>query len=173
MPVDRDRDARRAGGRGREPSAILGRPAATFWARLRRSRSTLDRARHCRSVLVGLAGSLWNIAADGLLGCARGCCRRWRGSRADRRSKARVLAVTGVAGCRLDDLLLGALDPPFSSGRERGLDSIANVEFAKDLLYVRLDRVLAEVNPVGDFTVREPSGNEPDDLQLGVTQGDR
>jgi len=90
-----------------------------------------------------------------------------------RRSKARVLAVTGVAGCRLDDLLLGALDPPFSSGRERGLDSIANVEFAKDLLYVRLDRVLAEVNPVGDFTVREPSGNEPDDLQLGVYSGDR
>ena len=58
-------------------------------------------------------------------------------------------------------------------GLQRSLDSIVNVEFAKDLLYVRLDRVLAEVNLVGDFTVREPSGDEPDDLQLGVTQGDR
>src|SRR6202022_1565661 len=74
--------------------------------------------------------------------------------------------------CALEDVLKG-LDPSFSSGQERGLDTIADVKLAKDFLYMGFDGVLAEVNPVRDFAVREPTGDESDDLQLGVTERDR
>ena len=46
------------------------------------------------------------------------------------------------------------LQPSFLTCFKRGLDAVVNIKFPEDLLRVRLDGVRAEVNLVGDLTIR-------------------
>ena len=64
----------------------------------------------------------------------------------------------------------GPSEPPFYTRPQRSLDPVPDIQFPEYLLHVGFDSVFAEVNVRGDLAVGVASGDEPKDLELGVTQ---
>lgn len=75
----------------------------------------------------------------------------------------------GVTGCAWSPSQRPS-EPPFCTRPQRSLDPVPDVQFPEYLLHVGFDSVFAEVNVRGDLAVGVASGDEPKDLELGVTQ---
>ena len=64
-----------------------------------------------------------------------------------------------------------ALDQFFADGPDRRLRAIGNADLAQDVLHVFLDRLVADVQGVGDFLVRQSIGQLLEDFALALGQG--
>src|SRR3954452_23138223 len=58
------------------------------------------------------------------------------------------------------------VEEPALVGEDDGLHAVAEVQLLQDVGDVRLDRRLADVELLADLRVREPGGDEPQDLAL-------
>src|SRR5215831_5474312 len=64
----------------------------------------------------------------------------------------------------------GGLDKARVEGRDHGLHAVADAELSEDAREVRLDRRLAEVEVRAELGVREPAGEQGEDLELALGQ---
>ncbi len=63
-------------------------------------------------------------------------------------------------------------DQFFADGPDRGLGPIGDADLPQDVLHVLLDRLVADVQRVGDFLVRQAVGQLAEDFALALGQGD-
>src|SRR5271167_789052 len=73
---------------------------------------------------------------------------------------------------RTDDIRLALAPRPFRQANamriERQFDAVADAELLKNVVEMRLDRALADREPLGHFCVAQPRGDTADDLGLAV-----